>query len=603
MWRLLVLIAALAAAAGFALRTGDPLPPADYVMAQKDDFFTLDPQRMSYNQDIRLCYSIFEGLTRWDNDTFEILPAAAERWEISDDGRTYTFHVREEAQWSNGDSVTAQDFVRSWRRAMLPDAAADYTQMFFLIEGAEEFFHWRGRQVQEYGLRPAAERTAAAAERLRAEAMEEFERSVGLRAIDDHTLEVRLTRPTPYFLDLCCFAPFHPAHPPSVERCTTVNAATGAIQEQRDWTRPPHIVSNGPMIVRSWRFKRDMRLERNPYYWNQDMIRSDSVSIVFMTNPNTALLAYETGAVDWVEEVVVDYLPDLIDDAKRGKRDDVIGVPNFGTYFWSFNCKRALPDGRANPFHDPRVRRAFAMAVNKRDVVDRVRRVDEPLAETLIPRDSIPGYDPSHAIRTLPHEPAAARKLLDEAGWRDTDGDGKRENAAGEPFPIVELLCSTASYHEDIAQALQAMWEKELGVRSRIAPKESKIFKDDLKNHNYMVARGNWFGDYGDPTTFLEINRTGDGNNDRAFSDPHYDGLLDRAQVETDPAQRMRILEEAERYLVQEALPLIPLFQQVRYYMFDPDRMRHISRHPRVTQYFWEIEKAPAGPAPAEAAY
>ncbi len=584
---LILLLSSIAA----VLLTDSPAPPASYVVAERTDIFTLDPQRMEYNQDLRTCYAIYEGLARWDNDTFAILPAIAETWDVSEDRRTYTFHLRDDAKWSNGDPVRAHDFVYSWRRALMPDTAAAYSGMYFLIEGAENFFGWRSEQMAEYGKRGAGERTSEAAVALRRAAEAHFDETVGVRALDERTFEVRLVRPTSYFLDLCAFGPFYPVHPPTVEEWVSVDARSGRIEQRHDWTKPPLIVTNGPYVVARWRFKRDIRLERNPHYWQPEMVKSDSVEMRIIPNPGGAVLAYETGAVDWVEEVFVDYLPEMIEEQKQGERNNLIKTPNFGTYFWSFNCTEMLPDGRVNPFADARVRRAFAMCVNKKDIVEKVRRQGEPIADTLIPPGSIAGFDEGGSITGLAFDPAGGRALLGEAGWVDRDGDGIPENGDGEPFPMVELLYSTNSYHEDIALAMGAMWEEALGVRSRLAPKESKIYKDDLKKRNYMMARGGWYGDYGDPTTFLNIHRTGDGNNDRGYSDPHFDELLKRAEKAPDDSARMRLLEEAERYTTEETLPVLPLFSYVRYYMFDPETFTGISRHPRITQYLWELEK------------
>ena len=583
MWKLLAPAMLLFGLIAIVIVGDKPPPPAEFTYSENTSIITLDPQRISYTHDMRVSYCLFEGLLRWDNTTFIPQPAVATSWAISDDGRSYTFHLRPEARWSSGDPVVASDFVFAWRRAILPDTASDYTALFFVIEGAEPFFQWRGEQLEQFSLLPLSERTPAAAEALWASTLEYFDETVGLTAIDDHTLVVRLERPTAYFLDLVCFAIAHPVHPPTVERWASIDPDSGRLLQRNGWTKPPGHIGNGPMVLTDWRFKRAFRMERSETYWNQDAIGVESISIVEIENPNTAVLAFQTGAVDWITNADrVGYLADMLDQQRRGERNDAHAFPTFGTYFWGFNCTDTLTGGRANPFADARVRRAFALATNKRDITDKVRRLGEPPTGSLIPPGSIPGYTPPQG---LSFDPERAKALLAEAGWSDRDGDGLPENAADEPFPVVEMLCSTGSYHEDIALTLGAMWEKHLGVRARVVSKETKAYKDDLSRRDYMLARGGWFGYYGDPLTFLDLCRTGDGNNDRGYSNPEYDALLDRAVNETDPARRFEILQQAERMIVEDECPILPLFQYVQFYLYDPDVLSGVSEHPRLVQY------------------
>jgi oligopeptide transport system substrate-binding protein len=589
MLRLGLPLAFLVATLALMTLSDRPLPRGDLVYADNQPVFSLDPQRVSFEHDMRLCYALYEGLTRWDTDTFEILPAAASSWTVSPDGRIYTFTIREEARWSNGDPVTASDFVFAWRRAMTPDVGAQYASLFFRIEGAEAYFTRRAERLGEYAARPASERTPDAARALHEAGVADFEESVGVRALDDRTLEVRLAAPTPYFLDLASFAPFLPVHPPTVEAWTTFDAASGAIRTDPGWTKPGRLVTNGPYELARWRFKRDLRLERSATFHDPSRARSAAIDRLVIEDGNTMTLAYETGAIDWATDVVVDYVGDMLEQ----QRDDIHAFPTFGVYFWHINCEPALPGGAPNPFADAAVRRAFTLAVDRVALVEHVRRRGEQPATTFVPPGAIPGFDEGRDIAGLAFDPDRARADLASAGWTDRDGDGAAENAAGEPFPVVELLCSTGSYHEQIAQALQEMWAEALGVRCRIVARESRTYRADLAGRNYMLARGGWFGDYGDPVTFLDLHRTGDGNNHRGFSDPIVDDLLARADREPDPRARMDLLEEAERYTTTEAVPLIPLWRYAQFYLFDPERVRGVSLHPRRVQYLGEIEVTP----------
>ncbi len=591
-------LAVLLLALGAAVAADRPLPKADLTMIERTEFNTLDPQRMSYIHDNRVSYAIYETLVRWDiHGDFGILPGLAQTWALSDDGLTHTFHLDPKGAWSNGDPVHASDFVFAWRRAMVPDTAADYSGLFFAIKGAEALFNWRDAQLVQYSERPERERTIAAATALYDETIAQFEKTVGLRAIDDYTLEVTLERPTAYFLDLCAFSPFNPVHPPTIMKFTAFDGPSGRIQQDYQWTKPHNIVCNGVYKPKSWRYKREMYLVRNPYFRDPSIGFADTIRIMPINDPNTSLLAYETGAGDWQTDVTVSYVADMLEQKKRGERDNVHAFSTFGTYFWSFNCRPRLGDGRDNPFADPAVRRAFTMAVNKQEIVDKVKRSGEAPARMLVPPDSIQGFANP---KGLPFDPVRAKEELASAGWIDRNGDGVPENEKGEPFPTVSMLYSTGSYHADIALAMGRMWQQHLGITYELDAKELKVYKDMLKKKDYMVARGGWFGDYGDPTTFLELHKTGDGNNDRGYSDPVFDDMLVRAANEVDPEARMRILEEAERYTMEDTLPILPVWHYNYYYMFkppvdadgnpNPGGVRGISTHPRLVQYLYLLE-------------
>lgn len=589
----------------------DQTPPrADLVIANRGEVFTLDPQRMSYLQDFRLAYALYEGLVRWNNVDLSIEPAAAELPVISDDRRTYTFEIRPNAKWSNGDPVTAHDFVYSWKRLLWPDTAADYSNLLFAIEGAEEFFRWRNEQLAAFARDPAVRSAQAAFD----EAERRFAETVGIQAIGDRTLRIRLRRPTPYFLDLICFAVCHPVHRPTVEgwpgsdaaidrergwiavesppwekrRFIRLDPATARLEQSHEWARPGNLVGNGPYVLAQWRYKRDLRLERSADFHTPEMVRSRSVLLLSIEDPNTSVLAFESGKIDWLGDVSVEYQADMLDQQRAGTRHNIHALPAFGTDFYSFNCRPRLADGRVNPFAEARVRRAFALAVDKQAIVRNATRLNEPVMNTFIPPGSIPDY---RSPAGLAHDATRARAELAAAGWLDRNGDQLIENESGEPFPIIDLLWTTgSSRYKWMSLELKSQWERELGVRVELRGADTKFYKEDLKAGKFMIARGRWYGDYGDPTTFLDINKTGDGNNDRGYSNGAFDRMLEDAAKELDPAARLRLLEDAERFLFEQEMPLLPICQLVQLYMYEPGRLKGLTTHPRLIQYLWQIE-------------
>jgi oligopeptide transport system substrate-binding protein len=346
-------------------------------------------------------------------------------------------------------------------------------------------------------------------------------------------------------------------------------------------------------------------MERNPHYWQPEIVKSDSVRIIYVEDMNTSILAYETGAAHWHSDARVDYVSDMLLQKRQGERDDIHAFSTFGTYFWSFNCTPRFTDGRANPLHEAAVRRALSLTVNRQDIVTKVRRTEEKTASILVPSNAIGGFVSPGGLQ---FDPDRARQELASAGWVDRNGDGVPENEQGEAFPVIELLCTAVGPHKDTALAMGAMWERELGIRTKVLVKETKVYRQNLKNRDYMMARGGWYGDYLDPTTFLDLHKTGDGNNDRGFSDPVFDDLLERAADELDPAQRMAILSEAERYSMDEAAPVLPIWHYDQYYMFkppvtpdgraNPGGLRNISTHPRLVQYIWLLDVVQPGDEP-----
>lgn len=618
--RFLVPVIALVLALAAAVSLDRPLPPADFTYIDRSDVYTLDPQRMSYQHELRRAGAIYETLVTLRPSDCAIQPGVAERWEVSTDGLTYTFHLRADAKWSNGEPVTSDDFRYAWRRAILPDTAADYSGLFLAIRGAREFFNRRSEMLAEFASTHGARPSREEADALWRRTVELFDSTVGLAAPDPRTLVVTLESQVVYFLDNCAFPCFSPVHPKTVDAFVSIDPASGRLIQRHDWTKPGRIVVNGPYVPTVWRYKRDMRLEQNPHYWNRGAQVARSIECRTVENPNTGVLSFESGAADWLTDLGPDYKTEMLAERRAylarykneidaglargerlddivaalpppqaGERRDVRGFNAFGTDFFSFNCRPTLPGGRFNPFNDARVRRAFALAIDKQTLIDRVTRLNERVASALVPPDSLPGYP---RVEGLGYDPRRAREELKAAGWDDRDGDGLIENERGEKFPTVDILYSTGSpRYQNLALAMRDMWKRELRVAAEVRSKDSKLYKDDLKEGNFMIARGGWYGDYGDPTTWLDLQQSTNGNNDRGYRNPEFDRRLAEASAEMDPARRLERLAELERWLFTEEMPLLPICNYFTVYMYDPARIEGITEHPRLEQDLAKIGK------------
>jgi len=555
---LVIVVVLLAALIGLYFLAVPSTPRADFVFVNGDEHVTLDPQKISWVSDGRVAQGLYETLAVYQLPSLELEPGAAASWSVSDDQLTYTFTLRQDGKWSNGDPVTADDFVYAWRRAMLPDTAADYTKLMYTIKGAKDFYNWRAQALTDHAA-ASHDDAQAAADQLWEETLNRFDETVALIAVDDRTLEVTLERPTPYFLELCAFVTFSPVHRASHEARSRIDAASGRVVEDTTyWNQPEELVTNGAYTLAERTFKQGLRLEANPEYHAADQVKSKTIAERIIPTPQTALLAFDNGEVDWVPS-----LPSsgsLVSDLAKSERDDVNQVPMAGVYFYNFNCNPRLNDGRDNPLADPRVRRAFSMAVDRQTIVDQVTRLGQPVTKTYVPGDAVAGYDPPEQAG-ISHDVEAARALLAEAGYPGGNGlDG------------LSILYNTGSGHEDIAQAIARIWQQTLGVTITLEGVEVKTFSDRLKSHDYTIARASWFGDYRDPTTWLEKMRTGDGNNDCGYSNPEYDALLDRAAATLDQDERFAILRDAEAVLLRDS-PMLMLYQYVLIHLADPAKV------------------------------
>lgn len=507
---------------------------------------------------MRMAAALFETLTVIDPATLE--PAAGAATfppEISEDGLTYTFHLQPEGRWSNGDAVTAHDFVFAWRRVLEPVTAADYVQLLFVIDNAEAYYRGQidARTIpDEQASLSAAGSPPTYRGIVRSEPIP-FEQ-VGIRAVDEHTLEVRLRGPVPYFLDLTSMITFAPLHRATLERFEQ-RLPDGTVRYDPRWYRTENLVGNGAFRLAEWLPRQVMRFERSETYWNRANVPSRYVEVVAVEDRNTAFMLYESGDVD-----LMPFMPPpriartLYEYTRTGRRDDVFVESMFGTYFFKINVLRS-------PTDDRRVRRALSMAIDREAIVSQVRGYGERATSVLVPEGTGEYVSPEG----VSFDPAGARALLASAGYDDPGS-----------MDAVELLFNhdPTGNHLHIAEAVKQMWQEHLGITVQLRSIDRPSLRMRLKELNYSICRAGWYGDYWDPMTFLELFVTAHGeggNNDTGFANQEYDGLIRQAMFEADAVRRNALLARAERMLVVEHAVVIPLFTYVEMYLYDPDRL------------------------------
>ena len=470
---------------------------------------SLDPHLVTGVPENKIIQALIEGLIAYHpEDSTKPAPGVAETWEHNDDYTVWTFNLREDAVWTNGDPVVANDFVYSWQRMLSPALGAEYATMLYVIDGAEAFHQG---QTEDFS-------------------------TVGVRAIDDRTLEVRLKGPTPYFALMLKHYSFYPVNPRVVEEFG------GMTNRQSGWSTVENYVGNGPFKIKSWSTNEVLEVEKNPDYWDAETVQLNGIRFFPIENVNTEFTAFQGGRLHVTNEVPTDRIPSLRDQMPDQLRIE----PYLGSYFYRVNVTR-------EPFDDPRVREALALAIDKKLIVERVTQGGQTPATGFVPE--MEGYTSSQKVQT---NVARAKELLAEAGYPD-----------GRGFPNAEILINTSESHRKVAEAIQAMWREALGIEVGIYNQEWKVYLDSQSSLNYDLSRSGWIGDYVHPSTFLDIFTTGNGNNDTGWSNAEYDRLIAQAQVAGDETERVQLLKQAEAILLEE-LPVLPIYWYTRVYMKDP---------------------------------
>lgn len=470
---------------------------------------SLDPHVVTGVIEDRILSALFEGLVNLDLETLKPIPGVAESWSISDDGTVYTFHLRQDARWSNDNPVTAHDFAYAWERILTPALAAEYAYMLYVIRNAEAY---------------------------NTGAIGDFS-EVGVKAPDEHTLEVTLRAPTPYFLSLQIHFAWYPVHRPTIERFRAFT------DRNSPWIRPENFVGNGPFRLREWSPNARIVVTKNPAYWDRDNVRLNEIWFLPYSNALTEERAFRAGDLDLTYTV-----PYAKIAVYQHEHPELIRIdPYLGTEFIRFNTTRP-------PFNDARVRRAFSMAIDRETLVNRVMRGGQKPAYAFVPPGTA-GYTSTYRVA---YDPPAARELLAEAGYPNGGG-----------FPTVELLFDTGDNQRIYVEALQHMWKEALGVDVALRNQDHKTWLTSMISLDYDLARSFWIGDYVDPSNFLEMFYANSGNNRTGFASKEYEALLRRAAYAIDDSERNDLYRAAEELLLSDA-PIVPVYFHTRPYLKSP---------------------------------
>jgi oligopeptide transport system substrate-binding protein len=499
-----------------ACRGGETKGPKPLILAQGAEPSSLDPHAVTGIPEIRVIGSLFEGLVvRGLHDT-KVRPGAASSWEVSPDAKTYTFRLRSGARWSDGSPFTSRDFLKSWRRFADPATASEYITLLKIIRNADA--------VREKRLPPD---------------------SLGISAPDDTTFIVNLEFPVGFFLDLCSFEPF-----------AAVPVDTIAKHKEK-WTEPGKLVGTGPFRLDVWKHNVEVRVSKNPFYWDSANVKQAAIVFNPVEDQLTAYNMFQNRELDWIFSIP----PSKLEGVK--KSPEFFNQPMFGTYFYIVNCK--------NPGYSSKdLRKALSYAIDRKKITERVLKGVVTEATGFVP--PTPGYS---GVGMQLYDPVKAKEFLAKSGY----GPGKQP-------PELQILFNTLEAHRDIAQVVAQMWKEVLGLDAELVNYEWKVYLENTKNLNYKaLARQSWIGDFTDPISFLELYTTTDGNNRTGFSDPAYDEAVKATWTIPDPATRMAKLKEAEG-IMMEGMPVIPIYYYALQEMRNP-KLQNAVPNP-LGQYTWK---------------
>lgn len=441
-----------------------------------------------------------EGLVSKDAKTLEPVPAVAKAWDISEDGLIYTFYLRNNARWSNGDQFNAQDFIWSWWRALQKSLGNQYAYMLFSIENAKAYYDGN---ISDFN-------------------------QVGVKALDDYTLQVTLKDPTPYFLQLLDHYSMYPVHR------TTVEKFGKADERGTRWSYEGNFVGNGAFQLLDWKINRRLTVEQNPYYWDAEKVRLNKIVFYPTENVITEERMFRAGQLHYTQAVPADKI-----QVYRDNNNTTLQIkPYLGIYFYRINTE-------VGQLKDKRVRRALAMTIDREQLTEYILKAGQTPAYAITPPNTM-GYFPQSDLK---FDPEGARLLLEQAGFSN-----------GEGFPKTEIMYNTNEAHRKVAVAIQQMWKKHLNIDVTILNQEWKVYLNSESNGDYEISRGGWIGDYVDPTNFLDLFLCNGGNNHTGWCNKDFDHLISNVvPTAKTKTERLAAFAEAEKILLDD-MPVIPIY-------------------------------------------
>lgn len=478
---------------------------------------TFDPAQAQDSQAHTVLNMMYEGLVRLDENSKPV-PGVAEKWDVSSDGLKYVFHLRKDAKWSNGDPVTAKDFVFAWQRVLDPNTtpAPPYAYQLYYIKGAEEY---NNKKMTDFS-------------------------QVGVKATDDHTLEVTLKNPTPYFLGLTSFYTFYPVHQ--------------SVKDNPKWAADPKtMITNGPFTLTTWTTGQKIEVSKNANYWDNKDIKLNKITMSLSNSGATELSSYRSGQLDYAGmpngEIPTDQMPAV----KKQLQNELNLKPIGSVYYYQFNVT-------AKPFDNAKIRKAFAMAISRQEIVDKVTQSEEKPAFGFVP----PGIAGEKEEFRTEHKDDYFTENMDEA--KKLLQEGMKEEGYT-TLPPVTLIYNSSEKHKKIALAVADMWKKNLGVTVQTENQEWGVFLKNRRSLNYQIARAGWSPDYNDPMTFFDLWTSKSGNNDIGFKNKEYDALVSDALASSDNAKRMDDFVKAEKLLIQDQQVLLPIYYYTNVALIKPN--------------------------------